>query len=313
MGDSRWSKRSPIQAYDVWYGLMFAWGLYQVVEHWNDANRLTFPFLSGVVWLTLGVFALLLVHWVPAPIRKAQRAAAKRVMELNKAIYSSQPHEYRMVDPSEFPELDHDFYDRTRSWFEGQGFRFLGDRQNLTLSRIAPHSRTFTRVMVSAEGTICGEAHHMKLKQVRGFPAEVKTIDLETEFSDGTFITTSNAFVAARTLPVPGIEAERFSAETSPDELLRIHRERLARAVEARPYLTASKLQTMEDVIWFQRRMQAVKAKHKQSIGYASVESIEKAAGRPLGEPERHFAAELEKLNESERLANESNDSALRS
>jgi hypothetical protein len=69
----------------------------------------------------------------------------------------------------------------------------------------------------------------------------------------------------------------------------------------------------MEDVIWFQRRMQAVKAKHKQSIGYASVESIEKAAGRPLGEPERHFAAELEKLNESERLANESNDSALRS
>jgi hypothetical protein len=313
MSDSRWSKRSRIGMPDVSYGLMCVWGLYSVIRHWNDANHLSFAFVSGIVWLTVGALALFVLHWVPSPIKKAQKAAAKRVMELNKTIYGPQPYEYRMVDASDFPELDRDFYDRMRSWFDAEGFRFLGDRENLTFSRVAPQSRTFIRTMVSADGTIFGGAYHMKLKPVQGWPAEVRTIEFETEFSDGTFVTTSNASVAARTLPVPGIEAERFPAETPADDLLRDHRERLARIVESRPYLTATRLRTMEDVIWFQRRMQAVKAKHKQSIGYTSVESIEKARGRPLQETERIFAAEIEKLSESERLANEPDGPAFRS
>jgi hypothetical protein len=105
---------------------MFVWGLYSVIRHWNDANHLTYSFLGGVAWLTLGAFALFVKHWIPAPIKKAQKAAAKGIVEFHKAIYASEPYEYRIVQPSEFPELDHQFYDSFRSWLEAQGFRFLG-------------------------------------------------------------------------------------------------------------------------------------------------------------------------------------------
>ena len=304
------SKPSPIQFYDVTYGFMFVWGLYSVVRHWNDANHLTYSFLGGIAWLTLGAFALFVKHWIPAPIKKAQKAAARRILEFHKAIYASEPYEYQIVQASDFPELDHEFYERVRSCLEAQGFRFLGDRENVTLTRLAPDSRMFVRTMVSADGTIFGGVYHMKQRRARNYPAEIRTIEFETEFSDGTFLTTNNSL--ARTLPVPGIEAERLAVETPPDELLRIHRERLARVAASRPYLAATKVQTMEDGIAFQHRMQAVKARHKQSIGYTNVQSVEKALGRSLLLPERTFAAEIEKLSEDERLANESGPSFSR-
>ncbi len=304
MSDPRPSNRTPTKFYDVTYGLMVLWGLYSVIRHWNDANHLTYPFLSGAAFLTLGAFALFVKYWVPSSVIQSQRAAAGRILKQHKAIYGSEPYEYRIAEPSEFPELDHEFYDRVRSWLEAQGFRFLGDRENVTLSRVAPDSRTFVRSLLSADGTIFGGAHHMKNRRAKNLPADIRTVEFETELSDGTFVATSNS--PARTLPVPSIEIERLAAESPPDELLRIHRERLAQVFEARPYLAATRLQTMDDVIAFQRRMQAVKAKHKQSIGYVNVASVEKAVGRPLRETERIFGAELERLGENERRASES-------
>jgi hypothetical protein len=271
MSDPRLSNH-PV--YEFPFAFMLLFGLYSVIRHWNDANRLTFTFLSGIAGITLGAVALFVLHRVPAPIKKARKAAANRAVELNKAVYGSEPYEYRMVQPSEFPELDSEFYDRARSWFEARGFRFLGDRENVTLSRIMPRARTFIRTMVSADGTIFGGAYHVKLQQVRGLPAEARIIEFETELSDGTFVTTSNAPATARTLEVSGIDAERFPGETSPDELLRTHRERLAGVAESRPPLTATRLKTMEDVISFQRRMQALGAKYKQSIGYLVAHGI---------------------------------------
>jgi hypothetical protein len=195
-------------------------------------------------------------------------------MNIRKAIYGCEPYEYRMVQPSEFPELDCEFYDRARSWFETRGFRFLGDRENVTLSRIVPSSRTFIRTMVSADGTIVGCACHVKLQNARGFRTEARVIELETELSDGTFVSTSNAWAATRNRPVPGIEAERFPEETPADELLRIHGERLASIVESRSHLVDTQLQTIDDVIRFQRRMQAVAAKHMRSLGHMTTYGI---------------------------------------
>jgi hypothetical protein len=119
-----------------------------------------------------------------------------------------------MVRPSDFPELDCEFYDRVRSSLEAHGFRFLGDRENITLSRIVPDSRTFIRTTVSADGSIVGGAYHLKVRRVRGIPVEKRTIEFETEFSDGTFLSTSNAGAIARNFPVPGIDAKRCPEET---------------------------------------------------------------------------------------------------
>jgi hypothetical protein len=252
--------------------------------------------------ILLGTAALVFHLKMSSETRKKQQERARRLFAKQKAYYSAESHDYRIVAPSDFPQLDHAFYDRMRSWFESQGFRFLGDFHNVTLAHIVPESRAFYRTLVSADGTILGAATHTRIK-VRDSHRNFRTIEFETELSDGTFVTTSNA--ALRLPTFPGIQSERLSAEIPPDEILRIHYERLARIRDSHPDFAATKLETIEDIIAFQRRMHAMRARHRRAIGYLNVELLEETLGRPLKETETDFAAEIERLNQQERATND--------
>src|SRR5688572_463341 len=65
------------------------------------------------------------------------------------AVYG-EPHELVQVTPGAFPEADVDFYDRVKRALEAKGYSTLGDVEDLTLSRIYPHNRTFLRLFVDA-------------------------------------------------------------------------------------------------------------------------------------------------------------------
>jgi hypothetical protein len=229
-----------------------------------------------------------------------QKRAARKILDQQKAIYSSSAFEYRNAVPSEFPDLDISFYDQYRIWLEGQGFQFLGDRENVTLTRIFPKMRTFIRSLVSADGTICGGIYHVKPGAL-GFPPDIKAIDFETELNDGTFLITTNTLESARALPMPGIDAARLPMATHPDAVLRAHLDRVAQALNARPEVAATKIHTMNDVILFQQRMQEIKTKHKKAIGFVGRSDLEKVRGRELNEQERGVVRELEKLKASEK------------
>jgi hypothetical protein len=235
--------------------------------------------------------------------REDQQERARLLFDEQKAIYSHMPHKFRVVDPSEFPDLDGAFYDRMRSWFESKGFRFLGDFQNETHARIVRGSRAFHRSFVSPDGTILGAATQMKLK-VRNSHRDLRFVEFESELGDGTFVITTNA--RALHLPtIPGIQSETLSPETGPDELLGAHYERLARIRESRPDLGTTKLDSIDNIILLQQRLEAVAARHMRSIGYLSVQSLEERLGHPLKDSERYFAAEIERLNQQERAAND--------
>lgn len=244
------------------------------------------------------VTALGLRYWWT--VRRLQRRAAQRLLSQHKAIYGDEPHEFQIVSPADFPQLDREFYDRCRAWFEANGFRFLCDRENLTFSRLSPERRTFIRSMVSDDGTILAGVWHVKTT-ARGFPPDIKTVALETEFSDGTFITTGNTLEVVRTLPVPGIDALRCPHDTSPDELLRTHRERLTEAFQVKPFLSATRIKTIEECIYFQQRMHAVSSKHKRAVGYLGAADLEKVKGRKLNSLERGMVRELDKLKDAEK------------
>lgn len=136
--------------------------------------------------------------------------------------------EHRWVDAADFPSLDCDFYDQTQAALESLDFRLLGDRENLTLTRAFPKLRTFVRAMVSAEEIISSYHYHIQAITPKA-TRDIQTIELWSELSDGTFLTTSNSLQNAPGTTNPGIDCKRHSAATSPDELLRDHRERLAR------------------------------------------------------------------------------------
>jgi hypothetical protein len=223
----------------------------------------------------------------------ASEAAARNILDQNKAIYASGPHEMRTVSPAEFPNLDHSFYDSFRDHFAAHGFRFVWDREDMTLTRVFPHQRTFIRVLLGADGTIMAGAYH-----IRNLSPEVRNMGLETEFSDGTFVTTSTA--KDKALPVPGIDAKRYPATTPPDELLHIHKERVAQKLRSDADITAVSIRNGDECVQSQRRQQAIRAKHKQATGLVGAEDLKKIKGRQLLPHEQKIVAELERIKQAE-------------
>jgi hypothetical protein len=169
-------------------------------------------------------------------------------------------YEYQWVDPAKFLTADHDFYDETQAAIESLGFRLLGDRENLTLTRAFPKLRTFVRAMVSADGTISSYHYHLQSITPKR-TLNIQTIELGSELNDGTFLTTTNTLESAPGATNPGIDCKRHPAATPPHELLRDHRERLGAALAARPGLSVTRTASREDDLQFQWRMQALQAK----------------------------------------------------
>ena len=104
--------------------------------------------------------------------------------------------DFKLVDETDFPWLDFNYYDRVANEFQLEGFSLIGDIEWVGLSEILPKS--FYRTMCSKDGTIIAEIYHQKY---RGFEIfwrlifgawrhSFKGIQLTTEFSDGSFIYT---------------------------------------------------------------------------------------------------------------------------
>jgi hypothetical protein len=290
------------------YAVVFLIGAY--LTFWASTPVPAFIRVFGYIFLTLGGFALALFAWATYAVKRT----AKRIIELRKAQYKSGDFEWRLVDPTAFPHLDREFYDSARTWFESQGFRFLGDCESPILSQVAHLQPTFFRIMLNPDGTILGDVVHVQLQPLQadqmvrrfGYPRDMKIIAFETELSDGTFLETSNAL--DRELPVPGFDVLRLPAETTPDELLRVHRERLSAVLKSRPFVTPARVETMEEATGFQQRLYALIAKHARSTGYATAADFKKFVGRPLNWIEERVAEEVDKLSKLERqIAHEEN------
>ena len=114
--------------------------------------------------------------------------------------------------------------------------------------------------MVSGDGGILSCHYHVQSIT----PVETrnrKIVDLESELSDGSFVITNNVPESPQSTTPPGFEVGRHPAGTLPDELLRDHRERLTAALAAQAGLTAKRIDSWDDSLEFQWRMQALQFK----------------------------------------------------
>src|SRR4029079_10600675 len=109
------------------------------------------------------------------------------------------------------------FYDRARRKLEAKGDRFLADVEDLTLSRIYPHNRTFLRLSVDAGCMIRASAYHLHprgvvislLQLVQLFPRHLRVVELVSEIN-GRFLVTSNTHGVDRLEPPPEAKVERM-------------------------------------------------------------------------------------------------------
>lgn len=214
---------------------------------------------------------------------------ARNVLKTLEATYSP-THRYVAADLRDFKHLDRKYYERTKSWLESEHFQFLADEQDETLANAPGNTlrRLLIRTMVSHDGHIQASFYHPRLKfwyavLLFFFRVKVtKTIDLETEFSDGSFLVTSNAGAAASPMESPPtLHTEYLPQNTPPAKVLETHRIRLRAHSTGAADLRPLTIQTQAEMRASQNRQNAIKAAFRHVIGGMSVEELVKCGAKP--------------------------------
>ncbi len=222
-----------------------------------------------MTWITAGFGLIVLLWLLDARTRRAARRGAREALEMNKALYSG-THEFVGVDPTQFRRVDLRYYDSTRSWLEREGFRMLGDVEDLTVTRQSPLLRTFIRVLSGDDGTVVAGIYHvrptgfMRLLQAIGLmPRNMRVLDLQTEFDDGRFVVTSNTEGVDTTTSPSSILLHRVPLAKRPDRLLSLHRQRVRELLE----VDESRLRcvrSINDALAAEERLQFLKSQSMQ-------------------------------------------------
>ncbi len=209
---------------------------------------------------------------------------ARRILD-SIAAHFVPDQEYVQVKEDDFGHLDLGFYRRTTQVLEARQFLRLPDVENRTLAQAMGNvlRPVFIRPFLSPEGTTTVGIYHPRLKSwglrlllwlFRSAPG--RTIDLETEFLDGSFVTTSNGMAAARLEPPPLIDALFLPYSTPLQELLDRHEERVQNHQRQSPRAVVRPVRSFEEMIASQHRSERLKAAWRGEVGGVTREELER-------------------------------------
>ena len=212
-----------------------------------------------------------------------------------------EPHELVRVSPAAFPEADLEFYDRARRELEGKGYTCIADVEDLTLSRIYPHNRTFLRLFVDAGRMVRASVYHLHprgvvismLQLVQLFPRHLRVIELVTEVR-GQFLVTSNTHGVERLEPPPEAKVERLPVATAVLEVVARHERRITELLREHPDRAPVSFESLDEVLASFSRAHVAMARHRQKVGGISRDELERLKGRPLSATEEAFLREVQ-------------------
>jgi hypothetical protein len=212
--------------------------------------------------------------------------AAHEILATLEATYQA-THRYVRVKPADFPHLDIGWYEKTSRLLATKGFRTVADVEDKTITE-APGtvlSAILVRALLSRDGTVTAALYHPHIKKLwvrvmlwllRKTPGKV--VDMETEFTDGSFVATSNAASAAALGNGPMILAEFLPFTTTPLEVHARHVQRVAEHLEQRSGIAPRAMNSYDDMLASQHRMNALKAAYRGEIGVVTKEELDRLA-----------------------------------
>ncbi len=275
-----------------------AWGAYLIVKP-GDVGMFQGTFAVLLIIFGIGMFFLGIV----AQFAKTPSEAAASMAKMEREMYTP-VHEKRRVDGEATIRaygLDREFYRTRTADLEAAGFRNVGDHVDVTAERATPWARAVIRAFIGEGGTTMAGVYDVRVRglfrlaQLFGVIArDMRSVDFETEFTDGTFAGTSNAVAASKTTEVPGISRLFLPLRSTTRELLDAHHAHVKRLLNEKPGVAPIRVATFADVEASQDRMQAMKSRFRRSAAFNSVEETERIMGRPLSDDQRRAAEEAE-------------------
>lgn len=212
--------------------------------------------------------------------------AAHEILAAIEATYQA-THRYVAVKPSDFPHLDIRWYEKTTQLFASKGFCKMADVEDKTITESPGTvlSAILVRALASRDGTVVAGLYHPHIKKLwvrlllwvlRKTPGRV--VDMETEFTDGSFVATSNAASAAALDNGPMILAEFLPITTTPLEVHARHLLRVAEHLKQRPGVVPREMRSYDDMLASQHRMNALKAAYRGEVGGITKAELDRLA-----------------------------------
>jgi hypothetical protein len=230
--------------------------------------------MSSLLVLGLSLAAAYIAHRVWR--RRLLRRAATNILRNARILYSG-AHEYREVSLDEFPHLDAAHYVTGRQELEADGFTWLADVEDVTVTAAGGVMMPAAmRMLAGDEGTVIAALYHAR---TRGPGASYRIADFETPLQDGTFLITSNAAIAGKLASPPEVHAEFLADDTPVATLLARHRERLAGYASAHAGVAALPTSTLAEALQHQERLDAIKVRFRTARpGLISAEELQRLA-----------------------------------
>lgn len=255
--------------------------------------------LAGIAMFCGGIF-LAVTFKRPADHHEAAQVVAK---EFGKLCVNQ--HEYGPANLKEFKNLDLGWYDTSRQRLEGLGFGFLQDVENLTASRNNPGMKAFLRVHLGRSGTAIGALFHIKpgfLLRVIG-AKESRVVSLDTEFSNGHWVSTGNAEASGALASPPEVDNLQLPAATPIEAVAQAHETRVAKFMAKYPEAQPVQFHNIDEVLQAENRQQAIKAAFRQSHGLSKGE-LERIVGTTSQDVARiHAESQLLREEQKSRAA----------
>jgi hypothetical protein len=188
--------------------------------------------------------------------------------------------QYVPVQAQQFKGLDLAFYDEAQRRFEARGFTYLEDIEVVMPKPNKNFERTFMRVMLSRDGTGVATCFHLRPAwALRAIGAkELKGYGIDTQFSNETFVTTSNAETVGALDQPPACNECHVPKSTPIELVIDAHEKRVDQHAASHPESGPVRMLTAADVHQAMALQQRIKGEFRKKAGLSKAE-LEKLGG----------------------------------
>jgi hypothetical protein len=184
--------------------------------------------------------------------------------------------DYKEIKPDQSTNLHSKFYNENTEKLLKLGFHYTADLADQAAVKGAPNKPPYFRVMSFFDDGIVASFCHMKPKFSWPFHSARKTIEFETELSDGNIIISTTAEDDIE-YPLPKTISRFVHPNSIPIEgLLHKHRSKIRRYQTRKPDAAIVKVRSKKEFVALRQRRQQMIYNHLKSIGWVTKEYVAK-------------------------------------
>lgn len=212
-----------------------------------------------------------------------------RIKRSNELLYIPK-HHYRRTNPKNFPKLDHSFYYTTRRELENLGFRFIDYIEDVTANNMKICGiTTFSSNMTGCGGSVVASFYDPRPSLIMRLMANLTglritpSIDLETYFTNGDILATSNSEASSKINMPSRIIIQYEAVGSAAGNMLRTHLYRLNSYRKTHPEAEIEVIDNYDKIIEKQQYTNQLRAEFMEQLGCITHKTISKMAASDKG------------------------------